>query len=299
MQLRFRYENQEMDAIKSNFILFAGSRSGSSLLTHSLNVQKNIHCESAIFKPENMEVSNIYKCVHSIKNENFIKLKKLLKNKENFLENRNSNWKEYINIISQITDKTCFGYKIQSSHIVKFTTNEEYFNFLKQNNSKIIHLTRANILAQYISIMTLSFLKEKQTGSEIFSSKFKSKHADLIYKLNPINISYKEYIKYKQIKERNNIFIKSNVKKYDLPYLHLTYENITGVFYKKYYNQIFSFLKENFTEFIDIKKNNGDIGDYRKINTYNIKDKIINYTEFKKAAEDNNDIETLNFLKEA
>jgi hypothetical protein len=28
-----------------------------------------------------------------------------------------------------------------------------------------------------------------------------------------------------------------------------------------------------------------------------LQDKILNYEEFKKAAEDNNDIETLNFLK--
>jgi hypothetical protein len=30
---------------------------------------------------------------------------------------------------------------------------------------------------------------------------------------------------------------------------------------------------------------------------YNMKDKMINYEKFKKKAEDNNDIETLNFLE--
>ena len=146
--------------------------------------------------------------------------------------------------------------------------------------------------------MTVYSLKKIHNTSRTYSSRIRSIDANLIYKLNPINISYKEYIKYKENKELEKIFIQNNSMKYNLPYLHLTYENITGDFYKKYYNQIFSLLKEDFTEFIDTKKTNGDIGDYRKINIYSMKNKIVNYREFKKAAENNKDFETLNFLRE-
>ena len=51
-------------------------------------------------------------------------------------------------------------------------------------------------------------------------------------------------------------------------------------------------------DFIDLRNQNGTIGIHKKINIYKIKDKIINYHNFVKCAEKNNDIETLNFLEE-
>jgi hypothetical protein len=56
-------------------------------------------------------------------------------------------------------------------------------------------------------------------------------------------------------------------------------------------------LNLNFKCFEDIRRIDGIIAGHKKINVYKIEDKILNYQQFKKAAEDNNDTETLNFLK--
>jgi hypothetical protein len=83
-----------------------------------------------------------------------------------------------------------------------------------------------------------------------------------------------------------------------LPYIHIKYEDLVGKKYLECMSQIFGLLNLDFQKFIDFKKLDGTIANHKKINVYSLKDKIINYVEFKKIVENNNDTETLNFLIE-
>ena len=88
-----------------------------------------------------------------------------------------------------------------------------------------------------------------------------------------------------------------NINKYNIPYMHITYEEISENF-NEYLKKIFNFLEIDPDSMIDVTNENGEIASLKKINVYKLKDKILNYEKFKEKAEKNNDIETLNFLIE-
>ncbi|NDD55943.1 hypothetical protein EBZ39_19105 [bacterium] len=267
--------------MKSNFVIFCQQRTGSSVLTSALNKQKDIFCLKELFKRK-MIYSSLFE------NEN---IKNFLgEDRSKWDKNRNEKFKEFLNIISESSNKKIFGYKFFEKHFQSVPSEEAYLNFLKENNSKIIILERKNILLQYISLLTA-----RSIG--LYTSNIKKPETDKVYKINPIKINYYSYIQYnKKIKE---LYIKKlkDTQDYHLPYINITYEDFTGKNFEESFKKIFNFLDLKFDNFIDTRIVD-TIASHKKINIYKNKDKILNYTKFKEQAEKNNDIETLNFLEE-
>jgi LPS sulfotransferase NodH len=250
------------------FVVIADQRSGSTFLQNSLSIQKDILCYSA-----------------GILERNFSNFGKTLDYKKDC--KKRTDWRKGNNgklvvklahlVLSKVKgNKKLFGFKCHPHRVL---TIPNYFEFLSSKNAKIILLTRDNILLSFISRETSPIASlPKQENNKVFKS-------------NPINIEYKKYIIYKsktKQQQKNTLF---NINKYNLPYIHITYEEINENF-DQCLNKIFDFLELNKDTIINCK---GFVGTRCG---HKIEDKILNYQEFKKAAEDNNDIETLNFLRE-
>jgi hypothetical protein len=88
-----------------------------------------------------------------------------------------------------------------------------------------------------------------------------------------------------------------DINLYKLSYVHIKYEDLVGEKYLESMAKVYQLLNLDFKCFEDLSGPSGIVSGFKKINIYNMKDKMINYEEFKKAAEDQNDIETLNFLE--
>ena len=264
------------------FIVIAEQRSGSTFLKNSLSIQKDIFCYSTA----NLE-------------RKFSNFGKTFDYKNN--RKKRSNWRTgndgklivklaHSILLKNKGDKKLFGFKC---HLPRVLTIPNYFEFLSSKSAKIIFLTRHNILLRFISRETV---RQKTNDSSSYIKK-RHKELDKIFKLNPVNIEYNKYIKFKSNTEEEQKKILLQIKKYNLPYMHITYEELSENF-DNYFNKIFDFLELDKNTIINCKKQDGTICNHKKINVYKLEDKIINYEEFKKAAEDKNDIETLNFLKE-
>ena len=272
-----------MDSIKSNFVIFSQARTGSSTLCNNLNNQKDITCMREVFNK---------KWGESLGPQTKKQFKKHFGN--NYIgiltEIRRKNFAEFLILMSNISNKPVFGYKIMAKHTSFFKNKELYLNYLKNNKSKIILLTRDNLFLKYVS---------HQTAQKIgFDERTQSKKYKAVHQLNPIKINYYAYKEY--LNQENSILRerKEDILSYDLPHIHIKYEDFVGEKYLESIARIYKLLNLDFKDFKDLREPNGIIAGFEKINVYNIKDKIINYEAFKKQAEDNNDIETLNFLKE-
>jgi len=258
------------------FIVIAQHRSGSTLLSTALSRQKNI-----LF----FSLSSLEKYSSFGKTNEYNDAKKRLQ----FRSGKKGNLiiKLAYSILSRKkTFQKIFGFRAHPSSFVEIP---DYFKFLYEKNARIIFLTRNNKLLRFISLKTALKIG-------CVNSSHNHKESNNIFKLNPINIDYNEFIKYKINTEKIDKKILSNIKKYNLPCLHITYEELTENF-NECFNKIFNFLELDPNTIINLKKQDGRIGRHKKINIYKLEDKIINYLQFKKAAEISNDVETLNFLK--
>ena len=286
--------------MKSNFVIFAQPRSGSTVFCQNLNDQKDIICMKEIFG-QNWPLGI----------DNKEELQKFFAgiNLNILTSMKYKNFEEFLKLMSEASNKPVFGYKImpeQAGYKISglsgrylskeaeqasfFKNKEIYLNYLKNNKSKIILLTRDNLLLKYVSHQTA-----KKIG---FDERIQSKKYKAVHQLNPIKINYYEY---KEYLNQENSFLrqrKKDILSYNLPHIHIKYEDFVGEKYLESIARIYELLNLNFKDFKDLREPNGIIAGFEKINVYNIKDKVINYKAFKKAAEDNNDIETLNFLKE-
>jgi len=272
-----------MDSIKSNFVIFSQPRTGSSTLCKNLNSQKDIMCMREIFNK---------KWDQSLGPQAKKQFKKYFGN--NYIgilrEIRRKNFTEFLMLMSEISNKPVFGYKIMAQHTEFFKNKEHYLNYLKNNKSKIILLTRDNSLLKYISHRT-----SKEIGA--FSSCTNHPKQKIIYQLNPIQI---DYYQYKEYLNQENFLLqerKKDILSYNLPYIHIKYEDLFEKKYLESMAKIYELLNLDFKNFKNFRESDGTILNYKKINVYKIENKIINYAEFKKAAKKNNDIETLNFLE--
>ena len=280
-----------MERIKSNFVIFSQPRSGSSVLCSNLNYQKDIACMREIIKQRNSLRTGFgirlgpeeRKHFRKLFGDDYIRI---------LLRISYKNFEEYLILLSEISNKPLFGYKIMPKQISFFENKEIYLNYLKNNKSKIILLTRHNSLLTYISLKTARDL------GQLFSSSIFAPQQKIIYQLNPIQINYNEYKKYVNQENFNLEERKKDILLYNLPHIHIKYEDLFEGKYLESMAIIYEFLNLDFKRFEDVRQTDGIIAGHKKINVYPIRDKVINYEEFKKAAEDKNDIETLNFLKE-
>jgi len=266
--------------MKSNFVVFSQSRSGSSLFCENLNYQKDIICMKEIFRENWFQRRDGKDQLR----EFFIDIN------SNFMEDiKRKNFEEFLILMSEVSNKPIFGYKITAPQSYRVAPSKEiYLNYLKNNKSKIILLTRDNLLLKYIS---------HQTAHKIgFDSRIQSDKYKAIHQLNPIKINY---YKYKEYLNQENSFLrerKEDILSYNLAHIHIKYEDFVGEKYLESMVRIYEFLNLDFKDFKDLREPNGIIAGFEKINVYSIRDKVINYEAFKKLAQDNNDIETLKFL---
>jgi LPS sulfotransferase NodH len=258
------------------FIVIAEQRSGSSFLRSALAIQKDI----SFYSIGNLEKKFSSFCkTFDYKNDK--------KKKSNFRHGDDGKFivkSAYSTLSKDKGNKKLFGFKCHPHRVLDIPN---YFEFLKSKNARIIFLTRNNELLRYISLKTM-----KHIGTSTSSYK----KSPSVFKLNPINIDYNEFINYKSKIEKYKKEVHSNIHKYNLPCMHIKYEELTANF-DNCFNKIFDFLELDKGTIINCKGEDGTICGHKKINVYKIEDKILNYQEFKKAAEDNNDTETLNFLK--
>jgi len=276
-----------MERMKSNFVIFSQPRSGSSVLCSNLNHQKDIACMREIIK------QNLCNRQYLLGAEGKLHFRKLFGvNYIRDLSNiRDKNFEEFLKLMSEISNKPVFGYKIMPKQISFFKNKEIYLNHLKNNKSKIILLTRRNSLLRYVSLETARSVQS-------FSSSIFQPRREITYQLNPMII---HYYKYKEYVNRENFNLEEREKDillYELPHIHIKYEDFVGEKYLESMARIYELLNLDFKRFEDVRRTDGIIVGHKKINVYKFQDKIINYEEFKKDAENNNDIETLNFLKE-
>jgi hypothetical protein len=261
------------------FIIIAEARSGSSFLKNALSSQKDILFYS---------LGNLEKKYSSFGKT--IQYKNDRKKRTEFRQGIKGSLiikLAYSILLKKRTNQKLFGFK---GHPERILSVPNYFQFLSQKNARVIFLTRTNALLRFISLETA-----KKVGSS--SSSIKNEKALNIFELNPVHINYDEFISHNAYKEKIEKEILLNINKHNLPYLRITYEELSENFDESF-NKIFDFLDLNKNTIINVKSEDGRICHHKKINTYKLKDKIINYEEFKKIAEDKCDTQTLNFLKE-
>ena len=176
--------------MKSNFVIFSEPRTGSGALTSGLNHQNDIFCLKEIFRDKYLASKIINKLDQTSK---IITL--LGSDKSKWEKNRDKIFEDFLNSISELSNKKIFGYKFFEKHFRSFQDHKIYLNFLKENNTKIIVLQRNNILLQYISQLTAAMI-------ESYSCTVKSKDSEKVFQLNSIKIDYNQYINYNKKIER-------------------------------------------------------------------------------------------------
>jgi LPS sulfotransferase NodH len=276
-----------MNKIKPNFVIFTEPRTGSTLLCDILRKQRHIKCYKEIFGTGLPDKLKKYQELKEVfKNNEF-----LGDDKEKIHSIACNNFEKYIEILSEFYDKKIFGYKLFQHHFTYFKSRRnDYLNYLKYNDSKIILLTRTNIFLQYLSIVTARQLK-------LYSSKILNDNMELIYQLNPLTINYQDYLEYKHVIQNDIVKKIGYINNYNLSYVHITYEDFTGKKYIESFQKIFNLLNLDFGEFIDLRnKPIGTISGSKKINNFSLKEKIINFDGLQKDAELNKDKDLLFIL---
>jgi len=272
------------------FIIVTTPRSGSQMLCEFLDSQKSIRCQYEIFHPY-----KVRPCLNLLNlAENNSEVRKRCEilfgsDPNQFIGNRNRNFIEYLKIWEEIKQSEHFGFKVFFSHHIgtnnKLTPGDHIgisnlLKYIKNNNIKIIHLTRNNIFLKYISHKTAGITKNY--NSELESIKFHS---------IGINVFYKEFIEYKKdlLEEEEIVFnfcLRNNID-----YQHVTYENLTGENYISFYKNIIKFLGEDPKNFFDIS---GTPKQKKiKTNTLTLRQKVLNIDNFINEAEIANDTELL------
>ena len=224
----------------SKFIILNEIRSGSNLLKTLLNSHKNAFCFSEIFSPYCSNVFNgAFKNTEKL---NLIRDKYPIK----FLENMVfSGYKSDINAV---------GIKIIYNHFVEF---ELIKNYLKENNIKIIHLRRKNLLKAFLSL-------KKANKSGIWFSEGKLKENKSI---DFIRLDYEDCLK----------FFEETSKK--IKYFDDFYKNKINIFYEDLIkNREFELKKIQVFLGLEVQKLEANLV---KQETKSISDSILNYYELK------------------
>jgi hypothetical protein len=264
------------------------------MLCEFLAEQDNIECEFELLQRHKEKKYLKFVRRKGRSQYSFSKLMRILGPDESqHVKNRNNNFEEYLKQWEEGLPSKYFGFKIFfRSHLSDYKvptdssiSYDRFLKYIKDNNIKIIHLTRDNLLLKYISVLT-----SNKIGT--FSSSILQNQHGLV----TVDVDYHNFIKYSNnlIIEENNVidFCKSN----NIEYHHVTYENLTSDKYQDFYKQIFEFLGEPVENFKDIKGT--PVQRQTKRNIYTLKEKIANYDELLQAAVLNCNTDLQNILKE-
>jgi LPS sulfotransferase NodH len=270
------------------FIIITTARSGSQMFCEFLDKQVNIRCELELLQSHkerkfrdgcrgNLEVFN-----------QFCKI--LGEDSSKFVGNRNRRFREFLEIWENVVPSKYFGFKVFFKNHLGTTklpledsiSYKDFLQYIKDNNIKIIHLTRNNLLLKYISVKTSLI-------TDVYSSSSTSE-------INSISIEviYKDFINWrdKNIEEEQNVvnFLNNN----GINYHHVTYENLIGKEYVSSYKDILEFLGEDPNLFIDIKET--PIQNKKKINIFPLRHKVSNLDQLVEEATKANDTELLDII---
>ena len=255
------------------FIIITTARSGSQMLCEFLDKQKGIRCELEILQSQKegkylklylKSNSSAYK---SLESHNRC-MEILGDDPSKFVGNRNRKFVEYLKIWEDVSPCDFFGFKVffknhLGTHKLALEDSisyEDFAQYIKDNDIKIIHLTRDNIFLKYISALTLQItgVASSSSTSEINSVS--------------VEVLYKDFTRYKKnkIKEKQDVFDfgLSN----DIDIHHITYENLIGPNYVSFYKDILSFLGADPNLFIDIRDT--PMQNRRKTNIFTIRHRI-------------------------
>jgi len=269
------------------FIIFTTPRSGSGMLCEFLSAQQNIRCRYELLKGTKIPVMEF------LTEDGRREMDGLLGDDPSLrVRNRNKHFKKYLQIIENSKPLKYFGFKVfYGDHIERKKisaddiniSTQDFIQYIKDNNIKIIHLTRNNIFAKYISHITAKALGYYNTKRILDTD------------IHPVNVVYSNFIKYKQkvLKEQKTV-TKLCITNY-LPYLHVTYEELTGPEYANFYKTILEFLGDDPALFTDIIKSNKQRS--KKVNVFTMKEKIINFDELLEQAIAAEDIDLVDLLK--
>lgn len=273
------------------FIIITTARSGSQMLCEFLDKQLNIRCELELLQ-HHQEVK--YRKLQQVKNSNsktrkyYDRCVEILGTDYNkFVGNRNRNFVEYLKIWEELKSSKYFGHKLFFDHhlgekklpAVDAISYSDFLKYVKDNEIKIIHLTRDNILLKYISTIT----------SRI-SGVYNSSGTSLINS-GSVTVLYEDFIHYKEelLQEQQDVYNFCSENSIDCH--HVTYENLIGENYVSFYKDILSFIGEDPELFIDIRDTPQQAK--TKTNIYHITHKVSNLENLIKKATDANDTELL------
>ena len=271
------------------FIIITTARSGSQMLCEFLNKQKDIRCEFELLQSH--KENKYLRMLRKGKNESYNKFLEILgDDPSKFVGNRNRSFKEFLKIWEDVAPCDFFGFKIffkahLGTHKLSLENSisyEDFIKYVKDNDIKIIHLTRDNTFLKYISRLT-----SKITG--VCSSSNTSQ-------INSISIEviYNDFIKFRDdfIKEKQSVvdFGLAN----DIDIHHVTYENLIGSDYVSFYKDILNFIGADPNLFIDIRDT--PMQNKTKTNIFTIRHKVSNLDQLIEEATNANDIELLDII---
>jgi len=259
-----------MKTDKEIFIIITTARTGSNMLIEFLNKQIGVRFESEILK--NNDITPINKIHYLYKNPKvYQEIIKLIGNDHSkVFYNRNLNVIKYLDLFLSVIDKPIQGFKVfYDNHIVKGDMEIKFLKYIKENNVKIIHLTRDNTILQFFS------RKLAQIGVTNFSSRFSKFNIDEHCKTN---IDYNEYVKYRCDCVIEKKQVRELCELHNIPIHEVTYEQLCGVDYRKHYSDIIKYLNLEPNEMNDIVKSGQQ--NQKKNPKYSLSDIFNNVDDF-------------------
>lgn len=234
-----------MKTDKEIFIIIATARTGSNMLIEFLNKQGGIRFETEILKYHDI-ITPINKIRYRYQNPTvYQEIIKLIGNDPSkMFYNRNLNVIKYLDLFLSVIDKPIQGFKVfYNNHIVKGDMEIEFLKYIKENNVKIIHLTRDNTVLQFFS------RKLAQIGVTNFSST-KSKFD--ITNAKEVKVEYDEYVKYRDSLILEKKQVRELCETHSIPIHEVTYEQLCSDDYKKHYIGIIEYLGLDSNDLQDI-----------------------------------------------
>jgi LPS sulfotransferase NodH len=276
------------------FIIITTARSGSQMLCEFLDNQLNIRCEFEILQSQKemkyrkflVKGGASYGCLESHNKC----LEILGDDPSKFVGNRNRKFIEYLKIWEDVVPCDFFGFKVFfENHLGTHKLSQEdaisyedFAKYIKDNDIKIIHLTRDNIFLKYISAITSQITGVHSSANSISINSIS------------VEILYDSFIKFKDnfLEEKQNVFDFCLENEIDVH--HVTYENLTGPQYVDYYKGILSFIGADPNLFIDIRGTS--MQNRIKTNIFPLRHKVSNLDQLIEEATKAGDIELLDII---
>jgi LPS sulfotransferase NodH len=276
------------------FIIITTARSGSQMLCEFLDNQLNIRCEFEILQSQKEKKHMImyakgrasYGCLESHNKC----LEILGDDPSKFVGNRNRRFIEYLKIWEDVIPCDFFGFKVFFKHHLgthklsqeDAISYEDFAKYIKDNDIKIIHLTRDNTFLKYISALTsrITGVHSSSSTSEINSIS--------------VEVFYKQFNNFKDnfIEEKQSV-VDFGIKN-DIDIHHVTYENLTGPNHADFYKDILSFIGADPNLFIDIRDTPNQ--NKRKTNIFSLRHKVSNLDQLIEEATKAGDTELLDII---